>query len=224
MNIKGFLKIVLTDPSLWLLLLSNLLTIFLAVKDGWGLSNIIWIYWLQSVIIGLFNFLKILELKQFSTEGFKINGQPVQPTRETKILTAAFFLFHFGLFHLVYLIFILAGAYVDFGGQSDKVDLGNIALGAGVFFISHLFSYFYHRSREDQVHNIGSLMMKPYARIIPMHLTLIGTFLGMTLILFFVLKTFADCLMHIAEHVPLQKGSFKLSLSSTTGHQFTQDL
>jgi hypothetical protein len=55
---------------------------------------------------------------------------------------------------------------------------------------------------------VGKMMFFPYARIIPMHLTILfggilsswGTFAGkMTLAFFMLLKTFADVIMHIVE-------------------------
>jgi hypothetical protein len=68
-----------------------------------------WAYWLQSIAIGFFNFIRILQLKELSAEGLKINGQPAQPTQSTQFFNAFFFLFHFGFFHFGYLIFILTG-------------------------------------------------------------------------------------------------------------------
>jgi len=79
---------------------------------------------------------------------------------------------------------------------------------AGLFLIYQCFSFFYNRKWEDkQKPNIGKMMFFPYARIIPMHLTILfggilsgGTFKGkMTLALFMLLKTFADIIMHIVE-------------------------
>jgi len=45
--------------------------------------------------------LRILSLEKFSTEGFKINDQAVEPTPETKRKVAAFFAFHLLLAYLV---------------------------------------------------------------------------------------------------------------------------
>jgi hypothetical protein len=79
---------------------------------------------------------------------------------------------------------------------------------AGLFLVYQCFSFFYNRKWEDkQKPNIGKMMFFPYARIIPMHLTILfggilssGTFEGkMTLALFMLLKTFADVIMHIVE-------------------------
>lgn len=207
MSIIQFKRNLLTDPSLWLLLFSNLVTIFFATKEGWNLSTIMWVYWFQSITIGFFNFVRILQLKEFSTEGFKINGQPAQPTQSTKIFTAFFFLFHYGFFHFGYLIFLLTGTFGKSIGGVSFLDTRSIFLAALLFFVNHLFSYFYNRPRDTKKQNIGSLMFYPYARIIPMHLTIIlGSSFVSALPFFLVFKTFSDTVMHIVEHKVLRKG------------------
>ena len=199
------------DLSLWFLLLSNLATVFFATKENWNLSTIMWIYWFQSITIGFFNFIRILQLKEFSTEGFEINGQPAQPTQGTKIFTAFFFLFHYGFFHFVYMMFLLTGTFTKtYGNASNFIELKYIFLASLLFFINHLFSYFYNRPKDTKKQNIGSLMLYPYARIIPMHLTIIfGSAFGGALPFFLVLKTFADGIMHIVEHNVLRKGELQ---------------
>jgi len=57
----------------------------------------------------------------------------------------------------------------------------------------------------NRVPNIGTMMFFPYLRIIPMHLTIIfGSDYAKgssgALILFLVLKTIADLIMHMIEH------------------------
>lgn len=196
------------DPSLWFLLFSNIATIFFAINENWDLSTIMWVYWFQSITIGFFNFIRILQLKEFSTEGFKINDRPAQPTQGTKNFTAFFFLFHYGFFHFGYLVFLLTGTLIkSYENIANSVGLKYILLTALLFFINHLFSYFYNRPRDTKKQNIGALMFYPYARIIPMHLTIIfGSSFGGALPLFLVLKTFADAIMHIVEHNVLRKG------------------
>lgn len=201
----------LGDPSLWFLLLSNLAAIFFATKENWNLSTVMWVYWFQSITIGFFNFIRILQLTEFSTEGFKINGQPAQPTQGTKIFTAFFFLFHYGFFHFGYLMFLLTGTFTKaYGNSSNFIELKYIFLTALLFFINHLFSYVYNRPKDTKKQNIGSLMFYPYVRIIPMHLTIIfGSAFGGALPLFLVLKTFADGIMHVVEHNVLRKGELQ---------------
>jgi hypothetical protein len=208
------------DPSLWFLLLSNFTTIFLATKENWNLLTMIWVYWFQSVTIGFFNFIRILQLKEFSTEGFRINGQPAQPTQSTKIFTAFFFLFHYGLFHFIYLWFLFHNTIFNllnsiffinaYEKSLDFLELKYIFLTALLFFLNHLFSYFYNRPRDTKKQNIGTLMFYPYARIIPMHVVMsLGVNFGGDLVLFLALKTFTDAIMHAVEHNVLRKGEFQ---------------
>jgi hypothetical protein len=195
------------DPSLWFLLFSNIVTIFLAIIEKWNLLTLMWIYCFQSITIGFFNFIRIVQLKEFSTEGLRICGQSVQPTQGTKIFIGFFFLFHFGLFHFVYLKFLLMETFAKiYGDIPNPAELKYIFLTALLFFLNHLFSYFYNRPRDTKKQNLGSLMSYPYARIIPMHLTIIfGSLVGGALLLFLMLKTFADVIMHVIEHNVLRK-------------------
>lgn len=189
------------DRSVVVLLLSNLLTIALAVYQHWDIFVVMWVYWGQSVIIGYFSFRRIMDLKSFSTAGFMINDQPVKPTPQTQRQTAVFFALHYGIFHLVYLSFLGADANVAGG-----FPLFNVLVCIGVFYLNHWFSYRYNREQEqDRVPNIGNIMFFPYIRIIPMHLMIIAgfTFLGSsprTLIIFLLMKTAADVAMHVIGH------------------------
>jgi hypothetical protein len=194
------------NRSTLVLLLSNLLTIAMALIQGWDVSILMWIYWGQSVVIGYFNVHRIMDLEQFSTQGFRINNQAVEPTRETQRKTAMFFAMHYGMFHLVYFVFLFKGASLD-----GPVSL----LGAGVcvlaFYLNHRFSWRYNRARDrERVPNIGNIMFFPYLRIIPMHLTiLLGGSLGghgtFALLFFLLLKTAADVAMHVIEHAMVSK-------------------
>ncbi len=201
-------KNIFSDISLWVLLFSNIITIFFAIKEGWNLSTIMWIYWFQSITIGFFNFIRILQLKEFSTENFKINNQLVKPTKGIKFLIAFFFLFHYGFFHLGYLIFLIINLFNKSFGTLNALDFKHILFTAVLFFITHLFSYIYNKPNDTKKQNIGTLMFYPYARIIPMHLTIIlGSIYSMALLPFFLtLKTFSDIIMHIVEHQFIRKG------------------
>ena len=190
-----------TDRSVVVLLLSNLVTIALAVYQQWDVYVLMWIYWGQSVIIGYFNVHRIMDLKKFSTAGFKINNRSVKPTPETQRKTAVFFALHYGFFHLGYMVFL---------GAETKVAGGfpvfYVLVCIGAFYLNHWFSYRYNREQEqDRVPNIGSIMFFPYIRIIPMHLMIVAgvsVFGGSAgaLIIFLLLKTAADVIMHIVEH------------------------
>ena len=194
------------DRSAALLIFSNLVTIVFAVVQKWDVGDVMWIYWGQSVIIGGFNWRRILDLKQFSTEGFRINDQPVEPTRETQRTTAWFFLLHYQGFHVIYLLFLVS----EKKPSPDMPVLG-IAVCVLAFLLNHGFSYWHNRQRDmNRTPNIGTIMFFPYARIIPMHLTiLLGSHFAKEsrgeLMLFLGLKTLADVIMHMVEHADARR-------------------
>lgn len=195
------------------LLVSNIIVIILAIVQKWNTSTVLWVYWVQSIIIGFFQFLRILSLKKFTSENFTINNEQVlfsrnKPTlskSQTKVFTAFFFMFHYGFFHFIYAIFL----FNLFRNQT--FDFIYLFIGGFIFFINHTFSYFHNEQvlsnqnriiDEQKVQNIGMLVFTPYARIIPMHLIIIfGALLGQSaLIVFLLLKTLADLLMHTIKH------------------------
>ncbi|OGG53920.1 hypothetical protein A3H16_00480 [Candidatus Kaiserbacteria bacterium RIFCSPLOWO2_12_FULL_53_8] len=185
------------STSLLSLLAVNIGVIVFAVKDEWSPPTILATYWLQSVIIGIFQAKKMSGLQKFRTDGLKINEQPVAPVASTRRKVVRFFLFHYGLFHVVYLSFLFT-----YAGAPDFV--GVLTAGAA-FFANHLFSYYENHERDlRHVPNIGGMMFFPYIRIIPMHLfVVLGAIVIPTtagLVFFLTLKTLADAAMHMIEH------------------------
>lgn len=204
-QLKKFKDFLIYDSSTRSLFVSNLLVISLALVQNWHITTILWVYWSQSIIIGFFNFLRILSLKNFSTENFTINNRPVQPNEKTKVFTAFFFAFHYGFFHLIYAIFL--------SSFSPKLNMTEtypfVLLGALVFFINHTYSFLHNKKKDEEFkQNIGAIMFRPYARIVPMHLVvMVGALLGgrLLLVLFLFLKMLADLAMHVAKHADFTK-------------------
>ncbi len=218
------------DRALGGILASNALALGLAWWAGDGLLVLLWPYWVQSVVIGFFAQRRIRRLREFSTEGMRINDEPVAATPATRRWTANFFVLHYGLFHVVYLMFLLGFTREAAGtgvvsvrnaetGEMLRFQVGTLegfglfAVGAAAlsFLWSHLESHREHVAADLRGRpNLGTLMFLPYARIIPMHLTIIfGALLGggtAGLLLFGTLKTGADTVMHIVEHRLLQRG------------------
>ena len=80
---------------------------------------------------------------------------------------------------------------------------------AGVFFINHLFSFVYNLSRKRAKENIGTIFLRPYERIAPMHITVVlAGFVWMLtgsslllMLLFLLVKTAADLYSHVKKHI-----------------------
>ncbi len=161
------------DPSALVLFFSNVLFIVFAIVCSVSLGEVLFVYWLQSVIIGSFNILKILMYpfaSNSSTRGYySSNGKIFSlDSLKGRLIIAFFFVFHYGFFHFVYLIFI--GAPNLFLAN----EVSPILIGGLIFFIPHLFSFFFNlKSDLAKKWDVIKLMFLPYSRILPMHITII---------------------------------------------------
>ena len=196
---KGFYG----DLSVWTLIACNLGVIVWALVEGWSWPTVLWVYWSESVGIGLVWFVRIISLEAFTTKGLVLpNNKPMAPTRGAKILIAGFFLALYGLFHFAYAEFL--------AGVSDSVAAGTVVLAGAGFLASEIFAFFYNRkSQSREKPNLGKLMFFPYARIVPMQITIIlASILAdrcpsvdarVTLVVFLSLKTVADVGMYVRQ-------------------------
>ncbi|RTL60843.1 MAG: hypothetical protein EKK37_01430 [Sphingobacteriales bacterium] len=183
-----------TDIGFWSLLLWNLFLVYYQLQHPETFKTILWIYWAQSVLIGLFNFLDIITLQKVIPGSWNEDGKSVSDSK-AKGCAAFFFLFHYGFFHLVYIIFLFA--FVKAGGQFD---FNFFLLSTVIFFMSLLITFIQRKTKYAKVPgNIGQMFMLPYLRIIPMHLTiLLPAFIGVSAFtLFTVLKTLVDVFFYL---------------------------
>lgn len=172
------------------LVIGNLLPLLGALFFGWSFSEILWLYWAESAIIGAFNVIKMLLAGSFNESGFSPAG-----LAGTAFL-AGFFAVHYGGFmagHAVFLyVFTLffaatsgdAAASADFQPETALARLsGDESLLYSQFFwslaaltVSHGISFYlyYLRGREYLQLNPAELMMKPYSRIVLMHITILA--------------------------------------------------
>lgn len=196
----------LNDPSLWGVIAGNIISIYLAIKYDWPLHQIMWVYWAQSVIIGVMNVIRMLSLKEFSTENLRQNGQRVPETQAAKRGIAGFFALHYGMFHFVYAIFLWQEQPLNALSMNEVMLM---MLGVSAFVGSHSFSLMHNMQSDfrEAKPNLGTLMFYPYLRIIPMHLAIIfgGMIESLGLLIFMGLKTLADAGTHMVEHYLFQK-------------------
>jgi hypothetical protein len=181
------LKKLIASPSFIFLIAANLWCIWYYQNHPAGFATVVWIYWFQSIIIGLFNFADLLTIKNFDAGDMKLNNAPV--TVATKGCLAFFFLVHYNGFHLGYAIFLLA----DFGVRS--IDSSFLLIGVAAFLMESLWSYIKRKQVEQERQlSIGTLFFLPYLRVVPMHLMiLIPKFTGIKAsLIFLVLKMIAD--------------------------------
>jgi hypothetical protein len=190
-----------SDHSLAGLFVANAFALTVALATGMSVAELMLAYWMQSVVIGLSNAVRIVKLHDYSVNGTLASSQTEQKQEALKYETAIFFLAHYGFFHLGYLVFIL-----NQGGLGNP--WGYAACGLA-FAVNHFYSL-RHNLASDAAGcpSIGAMMFMPYARILPMTAMVVsGQLFGRgpaeTILIFGGLKTLADLIMHTVEHYAL---------------------
>ena len=194
------LKRIITDPAFIFLLLINAYCIWYYQAHPNEFNSLVFLYWGQSVLIGLFNFVDMLTVKNVIPGSIKLNEKPVTDTAERKGCSAFFFLVHYGFFHFVYGIFILIYTKLDINFKFVWIGLAAFSLNLIIQFIQH------KQLQQTTAANLSTMFFLPYLRIIPMHLMIIlpAFFHVQASILFLLLKTAADIIMYLITS-PLHK-------------------
>lgn len=135
-NIKSILK----DKSFWLLLILNLITLTLAIKQRWSVFLIAIIYVIQSIIIVLFKVIKIFTIKSITfRKNEKIKDKNLVIL--AKVFMSVFLIYFFINFNVFYIGFVIS--LQKFSKTSFTLsDMMYILIGALIFFIGHLYSFF----------------------------------------------------------------------------------
>lgn len=200
----------MTRPSIWfnfglssaVLIISNLVPLIGVILFDWKVGTILVLYWLESVIIGILNVVKILSVRQSAEDGLAIEN----------IGSAGFFAFHYGLFTYVHGM-IITSLFLGVSGGMKALISGALIWTALVFLISHSFSLLinFHGKKEYIGRTPAEQMRRPYGRVILMHVVVI--FSGMivhtmgdpifALILFMGLKIAIDLAAHGKDHAKL---------------------
>ncbi len=156
-----------------------------------GVIELLWSYWLQSVAIGVSNIVRMMKLERFSTKGFSSNGKPVPATPAGRRSTVVFFAMHYGFFHLIYALFLSVFTAEHAAGMPSVLAIAVFVAGLIVGEVLALREQI--RIDRQGVPNLGSIMFRPYIRIVPMHLAIVaGGFRGSMVYLFLTLKVLAD--------------------------------
>lgn len=182
----------LNDPSLLMLIATNLWLIYSYYQNPDTINNIIILFYIQSILIGLVNVLELYTLNNFTGKELL----PASMANKKDGCFALFFAVHYGAFHFVYLFF-LAGI-IDF----HKVDYLFIRSACLVLAAGAIINFIHDkmRNRYEPV-NSGVMFFMPYARIIPMHLMILAPeFLSISRsMVFLILKMVADVVMFLVQ-------------------------
>lgn len=203
--------------SAYVLLGSNVVTIFLAVIEKWDIATVLWVYWWQSVIIGFSAFFKMLLTHTEQESLVQVQTKSMYADSVYTKVNAFFFVVHYGIFHAIYAIFL-----THFFGTGQGVALPYVSFGIFIFLCNHAFSFYFNFIRKERQESkttqaLQKMLYKPYKRIIPMHIILIaagqifrslGHYSLALLAFFLVIKMICDVFFHLQEHGFFRKRNF----------------
>jgi hypothetical protein len=194
------------------LVLANLVPLVGVVFLGWDVFVVVFLFWLENVVVGFFNLLRMLWIER-GAEQFPL----------AKLLVMPFFLVHYGMFTAIHGVFVLVlfGGMMQRGAEFptvqtvvDIVTRYHLWIPVLALFASHGYSFIanYVASQEYRRVTLQQLMRQPYTRVVVLHLTILfGGFLVMALklpvvgaFLLVVLKIVVDLRAHLREHARLQ--------------------
>lgn len=190
---QNFFSSWLRNPSYIIIVVTNIAIFFIPGLDIKTQSaTILWIYMVQSLMIGVVHFFKLI---------FYRFAKPVRTTdwKNPKAI-AVFFLFHFGFFHFLYTFFI----------SPSKADWSLVWQGASVFAFGLFVNTIRHYSQENsRKYNANDFMFLPYVRIIPIHIAIIlgGFFSSITgnmsgiVVVLVVLKTVIELFLEYLQQL-----------------------
>lgn len=196
-------------PSEILLIGANLLPLAGALLWGWKVFDILLLYWVENIIVGIMNVFKMIAVM---VRKKLFIAFPIVP----------FFIFHYGMFTAGHGIFVimLFGLKLQTGQSAEWADVETLMLGVAddplfLFAVlglvaSHGFSFFFNFLRGGEVDStsLPQQMGAPYGRIMVLHITIIlggGVALSAgepvwALALLTLLKTAGDLRAHRRSH------------------------
>lgn len=166
------------DPVALFILGVNLFPVVAVLTFGWGAAPLVFLYWLENLIIGVFALARMIAAS--------MKEHPIGLAGMLYI--GPFFTVHYGMFCFVHGVFI--HAFADPGQASGTAFLGpqgliGSALSSGQYMMTfvaaiialqlYLFFRDYIGRGEYRESNIGAEMAAPYGRVVVLH---IGIFAG----------------------------------------------
>jgi len=192
-------KIKLTLPIL-ILVVANCIPVLGVLLFGWDLFPLIFVYWLENAVIGMFAILKLL--CSTSHDSWKLKAGHV-----------LFFSGHYSVFCLVHGTIVVG----LFGTKGDTVyQTYQIIVQYGLQYtvlalvMSHGFSFVYNYIGHGEYRNVSprDLMFAPYRRVVALHVVVFFggiaiMMLGVShigLLILVLIKIVADVFAHDSEH------------------------
>lgn len=212
------------SPTVIALVLANLIPLYGVLALGWEVFPLMLLFWLENVIIGVFNVLRMLLAELQKPEAWF-----------GKLFLVPFFCVHYGMFTFVHGVFVVG----LFGGQfragagfpslamfQKLVTEQHLGIAVLALVASHAFSFAWNYLWRGEYRTVSlqTLMARPYARVVVLHLALLGSgfllvalkspVVGLVLLVLF--KIGLDVSSHLKEHVRLADTTSTTAVSQAT--------
>ncbi len=174
-------KRTLTQPDIFLIA-ANLLPVIGVWFFGWNPKEVFIVYCLETIIIGLFNLVKMGIATGYRKTDIWYNG--TTQTRVSGLVFMLFFLVHYGMF-----VAIQMGLFFGVSGIGDQYNIGFFSFflkwpqligeNAWIMIAAFVISYGYKTisqflmTEQYKVVPLSLLMFQPYARIFVQQVTVI---------------------------------------------------
>lgn len=211
------------SPTVLVLIIVNLISVYGIFAWNWDLFIILLLFWLENIIIGLINLVKILA----------VNPKDIVNWVQ-KLFIVPFFVVHYGAFTAGHGLIILT----IFGEQT--LLMKKLEEDPSIFFsemmimlqeysllwvllailLSHIFSFVWNfiRKEEWKKTTVHKQMILPYARVFVLHfLVIVGGIVALALsapsyllVLIVLLKIVVDVRLHVRSHANKNYKWFKV--------------
>jgi len=203
-QLKQLIDIIVKDYTIWSLVIVDILVTVLTLTGGRNFVDLLWVYWYQIIIVGLFMCVKVIDHKL--NLGFLANFF----SKLGSIITIL----------SVYFLVAIVGAFLCFvsvGNNTSNTDELIPIFGSMFFanlfvivilFINHTFSFIYNRKKDRELANVPNLWIFSY-RILPLILGIFAiTSINfktniIAIIIFVIMKTCLDVIGHVDEHLAM---------------------
>ncbi len=196
----------------------------------WHVFDVLLLYWAENVVIGIINVFRMALAREDRGTGDPRTDRALREAiaadienwetahervrRDRKITMIPFFIFHYGIFSVVHLVFLFSIFYPEDLAPSFMsmfgYDFSPLLIGIGPILVSHLYSFFanYIGKREYRHTTPKQMMHRPYVRVAALHVTILAggalvQALGGQVYLLVILvlaKTLMDAVFHTREH------------------------
>jgi hypothetical protein len=201
-----------SSASVLVLLLANLFPLFGVLFFSWSLQNVLFLYWSETAVVGLFSVLRV-------------PLAAVNSTRTPRLIVVISFITGFGGFMLGHALFLVM-LFIPFISleatsleaiflEAAKIFLEPISWGFVALILSHGFSFVknYLIGGEWKIADVKDIIARPLVRMVFMHIALIFGLLPTIIFgqslpilgLLIALKIMLDAGFHVQEHTQVRK-------------------